>query len=158
MKSNNPLYYFFIMVFIMISSCKNDEIKKPNDLISEDTMVDILYEMAIMEGIRLNNPVTFMEYQIDPAKHLFEKYKIDSLQFAESNFYYASDVNKYLELYQKIQDRIDTEYQKTDSISKSEIKKMETIVQKRLDTFRSKTVNSKFIKETKIKKEIEKQK
>lgn len=141
------------MLLFLSLSCKNDAVEKPKNLISEEKMMDILYDMAIMEGIRLNNPAIFQEYQIDPAQHLFEKYQIDSLQFAESNFYYASDVNKYLELYQKIQTRIDSAYQKTDSISKNEIKKVETIVQKRLDTLQNKKINSRIIKQPKLKKE-----
>ena len=153
MNSKNLLKIGCFILFFTSLSCKNDAVEKPKNLIAEDQMTEILYEMAILEGIRLNNPSVFKDYKIDPAQHLFEKYKIDSLQFAESNFYYASDVNKYLELYQKIQAKIDLEYQKTDSISKTEIKKMENIVLKKIDTFQNKKINSRLIKENKINKD-----
>lgn len=154
MNSKNLFKIGCFTLFLALLSCKIDEVKKPENLISEEQMTEILYEMALLEGIRLNNPQIFKEYQIDPAQHLFEKYKIDSLQFAESNYYYASDVTKYLEMYQKIQAKIDLEYQKIDSISKTEIKKVENVVLKKIDTFQSNKKNSKIIREIKMNKDL----
>jgi hypothetical protein len=133
--------------------CKNEIVDRPENLISEDQMIEILYDMAIMEGIRLNNPAVFVDYKIDPAQHLFEKYKIDSLQFAESNFYYASDVNKYLEMYQKIQAKIDLDFEKADSLTKILPEINTSTIKKSLDSLKNKKFTSGIIKQIREKKE-----
>lgn len=152
----NQHYVFKICLFVLITfsvGCKNEIIDRPENLISEDQMIDILYDMAIMEGIRLNNPAVFVDYKIDPAQHLFEKYKIDSLQFAESNFYYASDVNKYLEMYQKIQAKIDLDFEKADSLTKILPEINTSTIKKSLDSLKNKKFTSGIIKQIREKKE-----
>ena len=42
-----------------------------------------------------------------PTKYILEKYKIDSLQFVESNRYYSNDLEKYLNIYEIVLNKLE---------------------------------------------------
>jgi hypothetical protein len=58
-------------------------------------MIDIMYDLAVLEGIKYQNPSSLDSNQINSATYIYKKYKIDSLQLAQSNVYYASDYVEY---------------------------------------------------------------
>jgi hypothetical protein len=60
-------------------------------------MIDIMYDLAVLEGIKYQNRLLDSN-QINSATYIYKKYKIDSLQLAQSNVYYASD---YVEQHHK---------------------------------------------------------
>mgnify|MGYP000046392006 FL=1 len=39
-------------------------------------------------------------------KYIFEKYNIDSLQFVLSNEFYSNDLNKYLDIYNRVKEKL----------------------------------------------------
>jgi hypothetical protein len=49
-----------------------------------------MYDLAVLEGIKYQNRLLDSN-QINSATYIYKKYKIDSLQLAQSNVYYASD-------------------------------------------------------------------
>jgi len=56
-------------------------------------MIDIIYDLAILEAAKSQ---TSGAYQYPKTtQFLKEKYKIDSLTFAQSTQYYASDMKEY---------------------------------------------------------------
>ncbi|MBC8883853.1 DUF4296 domain-containing protein [Flavobacterium piscinae] len=69
-------------------------------------MIDIIYDISILEAINSVNPGKLDEYQIDSRQYIFKKYKIDSIQFAENSAYYASDLKKFKKMYEKVENRI----------------------------------------------------
>jgi len=113
---------FFIGVLILLS-CQQTPIDKPDNLIDEDTMEDILYDLAILDAIRTNNPVSLDNKNITASTYVYDKYDIDSLQFASSNHYYAADVHNYLKMYQRVEVRLAGEKTKIDTIIAREAKK-----------------------------------
>jgi hypothetical protein len=42
-------------VLLLICSCK-DLVAKPDQLIAKDQMIDIMYDLAVLEGIKYQNP------------------------------------------------------------------------------------------------------
>lgn len=96
-----------LLAVTAFASCNKAAAEKPNNLIPEEQMVDILYDMAILEAIRTQKPLVLESYQVKPTEYIYKKYKIDSVQFAKSNLYYASDLEKYKKLYDKVADRLD---------------------------------------------------
>jgi len=113
---------FFLSFFIVLTSCKNTTVEKPDNLIDEDKMVDILFDVSILEAIKVTNPKSLETRKINSNKYIYQKYKIDSLQFAKSDLYYASDVANYEKMYKKVIEKIDN-VRKTDSINNAKIKK-----------------------------------
>lgn len=107
--------FAFLLIVALLFSCQ-DIVEKPDNLIEEDKMIDILYDFALLEGIK--GDYSLNQQSINPEEFIYKKYKIDSLQFVQSNAYYASDVKHYKEMYQKLSAKIDLKKTETDSILK----------------------------------------
>lgn len=91
-------------------SCSNkSEIKKPEKLIEKKEMENILYDLAILQATRNSNTRLLYDNHIDSKKYIYQKYHIDSLQFAENNRYYASDFKEYKDLFDRVINRIETQ-------------------------------------------------
>jgi len=102
----------FLLVFI---SCANT-VEKPKKLIDKDKMVDILFDIALLEAVKSQN----INGGISSKKaneFLFKKYQIDSLQWEENNKYYASDIEEYKKMYQEVKRRLEEETQKANGTS-----------------------------------------
>lgn len=112
-----------LLVFSMFSGCKEEVDKKPNRLIEKNVMVDIMYDLTILEAIRYQNPMSLETYQINPTEYIYKKYKIDSLQFAQNNAYYASDYTEYRNMFDEISKRLDKNKPKVDTLSKVKLDK-----------------------------------
>ncbi|MEY3498920.1 MAG: hypothetical protein RL308_589 [Bacteroidota bacterium] len=100
-----------LILFSMGISCQESAIPKPDNLIDEDVLVSILYDLSLLEAIKSQNPAILETNNINPNTYIYSKYKIDSLQFARSNKYYASDIKKYKEIVENVNKKI--EEQKT---------------------------------------------
>ncbi len=100
------LISLFLIIIVSVS-CEKSSIVKPDNLISEDTMVDIIYDLALLEAIKGQNPGSLQTNGINPNNYIYKKYKIDSLQFAKSDQYYATDVKNYKKLYERVTKRLD---------------------------------------------------
>ncbi len=101
-----------LLVFV---SCANT-VEKPKKLIDKDKMVDILFDIALLEAVKSQN----INGGISSKKaneFLFKKYQIDSLQWEENNKYYASDIEEYKKMYQEVKRRIEEETQKANGTS-----------------------------------------
>jgi hypothetical protein len=123
----------FLVVLILFLSCKEEAVEKPDRLIEKGKMVNIMYDLAILEGIKYQNPTSLVTYDINPSKYIYKKYKIDSLQFAQSNVYYASNYEDYKDVFDEIIKRIDDQKEVMDSLVKMENKK-----KMKLDSIKSK--------------------
>jgi len=103
----------FLLIIWLISSCKDTQ--KPKNIISEDKMMDILYDLTILQAIHSNDYKLLSSYDLKPETFIYQKYNIDSLQFIENHRYYISNIDKYEKMIEKIIDRAEA---KKDSISK----------------------------------------
>jgi hypothetical protein len=95
----------FILTLTLFS-CSNRTIEKPDNLIDEAKMENILYDLALLQAIKGNDPKLLPKNNIDPKKYVFQKYKIDSLQFVNSNKYYSADIENYKTIYERVLERI----------------------------------------------------
>jgi hypothetical protein len=110
---------FFFGLIIVLAGCKNEVVPKPAKLIDEDKMVDIIYDLTILEAIKFQNDSLARTYRINPKQYIYRKYNIDSLQFAKSNHYYASDVGNYKKMYEKVAKRFEDEQKQADAQMKA---------------------------------------
>lgn len=79
--------------------------KKPENLISKDKMVDILYDVFILTSAKGTSKRILEDHGIYPENYVFEKHQIDSLQFALSNEYYGFHVEEYESIIARVEDR-----------------------------------------------------
>lgn len=95
------------LIFSVFVSCQKAAIEKPDSLIDEDVMVDIIYDLAILEAIKSQNPISLETNNINPNEYVYKKYKIDSLQFAKSDQYYATEIKTYKKIYDRVGKKIE---------------------------------------------------
>lgn len=153
-----------LAILIGFVSCNEDVVSKPDNLIPRDKMIDVMYDLSILDAVKYQIPVSAVAYEINPSKYIYKKFKIDSLQFAQSNIYYASDYTDYKDMYDEVIKRIESKKTvldsllikqdkkiakaKADSIKKSkpllmkidslELKQMQIARKKRLDGMKNK--------------------
>ena len=106
-----------VCLIFSVISCNSISVEKPDNLIDKNKMTDILYDMSLLEAIKtqnINGGITTKTAN----EYIYKKYKIDSIQFAKSNKYYASDIEEYKKMFEKIKDRLNKEIEKNDVIMK----------------------------------------
>lgn len=93
----------------MLVGCQHNAVEKPANLIDQETMVDILYDLALLEAIKAQNPYAPQNQNLQPKEYIFKKYSIDSVQFSSSNRYYISQIEQYKKMYDQVAERIEAE-------------------------------------------------
>lgn len=146
----------YISLFVLVTlvlSCNKDLVEKPDNLIDKKVMGDIYYDMSILEALKYQNPNSLYKNGINPKTYIFKKYKIDSLQFAKSNAYYAADYREYKKMYDALNDRLKKEKTAVDLIIKKEAKKAAALKKAKTKKVQDSIKKAKKIKDLKIKKE-----
>ena len=116
-------YISLFALAVLFLSCNKDLVEKPDNLIDKKVMGDILYDLSILEALKYQDPNSLYKNGINPKTYIYKKYKIDSLQFAKSNAYYAADYREYKKMYDDLNDRLGKENTALELIVKKEEKK-----------------------------------
>ena len=98
-----------LFILLIFCSCGfvNDENLVPYNLIEEEKMVDILYDMSLISVSKGINKSVLENNGMKPKKYILKKYNIDSLQFVLSNEYYSKDLEKYLKIYEQVLNKLE---------------------------------------------------
>src|SRR5690625_3381192 len=100
------IFVIFIIGLLTIS-CQDIELpERPEDLIDRDTFSEILVDTYLSNAARNKNYQDIQEQNIRLEKYIYQKYEIDSLQFAKSNAYYSSDLDGYLEIIKVVERKL----------------------------------------------------
>lgn len=100
----------FAVLFIALACSRDNVAEKPENLIEQDQMVDMLYDLTLLQASF--SVVDVQNKAIDGQKFLKDKYGIDSLTFAKNNKYYAAQPEKYQKMQKQVVERIDAEKKK----------------------------------------------
>lgn len=112
---------FIILFLFLIISCQDvKKMDKPEDLIPEAKMVNVLTEMSLLQGARSYSKQELERRGIKPDEYLWEKYDIDSSQFNRSSDYYATNYVAYQRIYEKVRDSLEQLKSRFDSIREEE--------------------------------------
>ena len=112
-----------LLVLFLSISCKKEVVKQPAKLIEKEKMIDIMYDLSLLEAMRYQKPLSLDSIENDPTKFILKKYKVDSLQFAQNNMYYASDYDNYKDMFDEVNKRISVNQRAADSLAKIDEKK-----------------------------------
>lgn len=113
----------FLLGVVMLFSCNEKLIEKPENLIDKEKMAAIYYDLALLtSGKNTNNQVLINE-GIETMNFIFVKYGIDSLQFVESDIFYASNALVYKEIYQKAESKLQADVDAFEEARKAEQKR-----------------------------------
>ena len=105
-----------IAAFCMLAACGKEVVEKPDNLIPEEKMIEIFYDLSLLEAIKTQKPVALEANNIHPTQYIYKKYSIDSVQFVNSNRYYATDLEKYKRMYEEVGDRLEKNKRTVDSL------------------------------------------
>lgn len=144
---------FFFGLLVLFSSCNKDLVDKPDNLIDKSTMIDIMYDMSLLDALKYQNPNSLYSNNINPKTYVYKKYKIDSLQFVKSNAYYAADYREYKKMFDALNDRLKKEKARADSVIKKEQKKAAALKKAKAKKVQDSIIKVKKEKELKVKKE-----
>ncbi len=122
--------FYLLFALQLFAACQNVERpEKPDNLIAEEELKDILYDVSLINAARDFSRGQLNNVGIEPDTFIYEKYEIDSLQFAKSVAYYSVDFNRYLKIWEDVnkrlelkRDQVDSLIQITDSIRAAERK------------------------------------
>lgn len=126
----------FFIVLIVLIGCQKDLVKEPKNLIEREKMVNIMYDLSLLEAMKVDNSTLLDSFKNNSNQYIFKKYKIDSVQFAQSNIYYAADYKEYEKMYNQVKVRLDNEKTKVTSMIRTKAKKemLKEKAKKRLKT------------------------
>ncbi|MEE9408194.1 MAG: DUF4296 domain-containing protein [Polaribacter sp.] len=139
------LLYIFIFTFL-VSCTSNTIFEKPKNLIPKDTMSLLIQDLMIASTAKYVKTKK-LEKNINYMPFVYDKFKIDSTRFFESNAYYVSKVDIYEAILTEAKNSLDKRKEKVtklksylDSIGRDSIKKSK-ITLKALDTIEEPEAN-----------------
>ncbi|MEM9679545.1 MAG: DUF4296 domain-containing protein [Bacteroidota bacterium] len=100
-------YIIIVISFLVFYGCEDKQ--RPENLISEEQMSDILYDMFIVNSAKGVNRRLLEINGVKPETYILEKHNIDSLQFATSNEYYAKNFEQYRSIINKVKSKIEAQ-------------------------------------------------
>ena len=146
-------YLIYIFVIVLCFGCQNVERpKKPDNLISEGKMADIFYDVFILNSAKGINKKIIEANGVFPEDYVFEKYNIDSLQFALSNNYYAYNTKVYSSIMDEVKAKINAEKKVYEALKEAEFelerkeKRKRDSIKKIKDSLNKKNYNIEKIK------------
>ena len=107
-----------VVAMLMLSSCAEELVEKPDNLIPEDKMVAVIKEMAIVNAAKATNLSKLRENGVEPTSFIFKKFEIDSAQFVDSDRYYASKPLQYENMYKKVESDLEDQRLKLEAEKK----------------------------------------
>lgn len=121
----------FLVVLAILTSCKKELAKAPKRLIDKDKMVNIIYDLSLLGAIKNQNAIFLDSFKGSANQYIYKKYKIDSIQFAQSNIFYAADVTEYKKMYDAVKMRLDKEKVGAEVAVKNQKKKADLLEKKK---------------------------
>lgn len=111
-----------LFVFILIvSSCNDNPMPKPDKLLGQDEMENILFDLAVLQAAETYRPINSSDARISSIEYIYKKYKIDSTIYLQNHRYYAADVKKFKKMYKHINNRLHDAKTEMDSAKNNNI-------------------------------------
>ena len=130
----------YLLIFVFLFSCTSNTIfEKPKDLIPKDTMSLLIQEMSIASSSKFVKNKN-LEKKINYMPLVYNRFRIDSLRFNNSNLYYMSKIDLYQEIFTDAKNSLEKQKlffekikKRKDSLRKDSIKKIKGFDRKKLE-------------------------
>lgn len=98
-----------LLVFTFVSCSKKSAVTPPADLISEDTVTQMIAEQLIVESLVFNAPPQYDKDALTKALYsqLFEKYNVSVPRYRSSMSYYFADKERMERIMSRAKEQID---------------------------------------------------
>lgn len=94
-----------LLLAFLFLAC-GDRAEKPEKLLSERDMENVLYDLSLLQAMRSYTPATLNDNDVDAKSYIYRKYDIDSATLSQNHIYYAADLEKYENLQKKVAERL----------------------------------------------------
>ena len=141
--------FIFFITISFLASCQKKSVEKPENLIPKETMVNVIYDFALLQAIKNSHQGILDSNRVEPTTYIYKKHKIDSVQFVKSNEFYASNIKEYEKMYESVNARLILNKKVSDSLVKKEedsLKKEISKNKKKVDTIKSKSKTKRDMK------------
>ena len=108
--------FFLIVLTISFFSCGDNEVKRPANLLTEQQMENILYDMALLQAMNAVTPQEMYNNGIIAGNYIYKKYNIDSLTLVQNEKYYAYNIEELQNIQKRVAERLKAEQAPFDSI------------------------------------------
>lgn len=125
---------FLLLLFVSCGGKGKKRVKKPGNLIAMEKMVDIIYDMSLVSAAKGVNRKLMEQKGVHPDTYVYKKHDVDSAQFAQSNEYYAFDLNAYEEIYQKVKAKLEKDKKQYSDLVQVQDKARDSISKERRET------------------------
>lgn len=99
------LIYIALFIFLCSSCTSRTIYKKPDNLITEDKMIELWTDIVIAKGA-FNEKNVNVRRKVNYMRFVYNKHQIDSARFMESNIYYTSRIEDYERMFMKVEENI----------------------------------------------------
>lgn len=107
----------YTLILLSLFACNENPVETPDILLDEEVMVDILYDIALLQAADGYIPEKLSANNIKVNTFIYNKYKIDSVTYYQNHKYYAADVKRYKEMFKEVVNRIDQKTKEIEGIS-----------------------------------------
>lgn len=110
-----------VLGLMLLFSCQDvREVERPNDLIPEQKMVEVLTDLSLINSAKNYNRRLLEETGLKPNEFLYQKHDIDSLQLARSTEYYTDDPARIERIYRELRKNLEEIKNKLEVIREEE--------------------------------------
>ena len=108
----------YILIVIVLASCSEKPVPKPDNLLSKEVMEEIVYDLAVLQAAESHRPQVLTDNNIEVKQFIYKKYNIDSLTYFQNYKYYASDIKAFKKIYKHVNERIENQKNEIDTLIK----------------------------------------
>jgi hypothetical protein len=118
----------WIFLLLLITSCHHSTVEKPEKLIDENTMIDMLADIHLAESafshLRHQDSLVEKSSSVDLYYSVLDKYQIQDSVFEKSLVFYASQPRRFEQMYRKTMNKL-SEMEQEYSGRKQEMEELE---------------------------------
>lgn len=126
-----------ILFGLLLLSCGEEVIKKPDNLIPKEKMVDILHDLALLNAAKKSIRPILDYKETNVMDFIYEKHQIDSVQLAQSDLYYASIPLEYQSIYEQVDKILERKKDELESTTKMKNENIREAQRKRKDSIKN---------------------
>ncbi|NQZ44264.1 MAG: DUF4296 domain-containing protein [Flavobacteriaceae bacterium] len=130
-------FLLFLSGCMLLVACAEKVIEPPADLLTEEQMGDIIYDLAVLNATKATNKAVMENNNLQIMPFIYEKYGIDSVRFAHSDQYYASIPLKYQMIYESVERRLQAQIKVIEDERKEKAEKSRASADKRRDSLKN---------------------
>lgn len=110
-------YILVLILGAVLISCQDiEDTEKPDDLIAEEKMVNVLVDMLKVSATQNYSDIQYRKRGVNAKELVFEKYGIDSLELRKSTTYYSEHFEINERIYDSVRERLRRRDTKLDSL------------------------------------------